>query len=351
MTLEHFRGLTLDENPNTWSTKFIYHSSNGGPLDSIRQYLSTDIGHKLFLDKLDFYRERYGSDTIFFGWELWNEMNAMRGAEDDVFFSWNKKMLVETKNRFPEHLVMQSFGSFDRERVRDTYKRMILMQNNEVAQIHRYLDLGAEMEICQMPMDLICSSAIDELKTYNSGKPMILAETGAVEPKHTGPSKFYTLDTRGILLHDILFAPFFSGSAGAGMSWHWESYVHKNSLWYHFGRFKKAIEGINPLDENFRPAKAETDDFRIYLLLGEEKTLLWIRDKKSTWQSELRDGLPAPLIEHAVLYLKQLGLTEAGHEVKSYDPWKDVWKDLEVGSYFLELPAFQRSLIVRISSK
>ena len=78
-----------------------------------------------------------------------------------------------------------------------------------MAQVHRYLDLGAKMEVCQAPMDIICSSAIEELLSYHPGKPVILAETGAVEPHHAGPSKYYPQDTAGILLHDILFAPFF----------------------------------------------------------------------------------------------------------------------------------------------
>jgi len=50
----------------------------------------------------------------------------------------------------------------------------------EIAQIHRYLDLGAEMPVCKMPMDIICSSAIEELHSYHTDKPLLLAETGAV---------------------------------------------------------------------------------------------------------------------------------------------------------------------------
>ena len=86
ITLEHFRSLTLEENNQSWATKFVYHTSHGGPLDSIRQYLTSAEGHKLFLDKVDFYQKRYGSDTLFFGWELWNEMNAMHGPRT-AFFS------------------------------------------------------------------------------------------------------------------------------------------------------------------------------------------------------------------------------------------------------------------------
>ncbi|MCB0685370.1 MAG: cellulase family glycosylhydrolase, partial [Saprospiraceae bacterium] len=247
ITFEHFRSITTEENPQPWATKFAYHTSNGGPLDSIGQYLSTAQGKSLFLNKIDFYKNRYGEDQIFFGLELWNEMNAMVGPEDETFFHWNEDMLAAVKTRFPSLLVMQSLGSFDTDKVRPVYQRMMTLPGNEVAQVHRYLDLGAPLEVCHGPMDIIASSAVEEILSYNLSKPVILAETGAVEPRHAGPSKYYERDTAGILLHDILFAPFFSGSAGAGMSWHWESYVHKNNLWYHFGRFNEAIKNINPL--------------------------------------------------------------------------------------------------------
>jgi hypothetical protein len=346
MTLEHFRSVTLEENPQRWATKFIYHTSSGGPLDSIRQYLTSEAGHKLFLDKLDFYQERYGSDTIFFGWELWNEMNAMKGPEDSIFLAWNKKMLKETKKRFPENLVMQSLGSFDRESVRPTYRKMMSMPENEIAQIHRYLDLGANMEICHAPMDIITSSAIDELLSYNLDKPSILAETGGVEPRHTGPIRYYKLDTAGMLLHDVLFAPFFSGSAGVGMNWHWNQYVHPNNLWYHFGRFAEAINGINPIREKFVPEKYETERLRIYLLRGEKRVVLWCRDKKNTWKTELEEGLPPEAIRHMTLDLEELNCTGGFKRIRSFDPWKNKWTNINRDSSRITMPVFYRSMVI-----
>jgi hypothetical protein len=348
MTFEHFRSLTLEENPQTWAVKGVYHSSNGGPLDSIRQYLVSPVGKKLFIDKLDFYMNRYGSDTRFFGWELWNEMNAVTGPQDADSFSWNEQMLDEVKQRFPGNLVMQSLGSFDTDRVRSLYRKMMLLHGNQVAQVHRYLDLGAEMEICHMPMDIICSSAVEELISYNTGKPVILAETGAVEPKHSGPSKYYSVDTAGIILHDILFAPFFSGSAGAGMCWHWDTYVDKNNLWYHFGRFSKAIKDINPLEEKFIVTKSETDDFRVYQLHGSKTILIWLRDKNNTYESELKDGLPPKTKSGIQFDLKQTGIKGSFSEVSFYDPWQDKLQDAKPDELKLLLPDFRRSLVIRI---
>jgi hypothetical protein len=348
MTLEHFRSITVEENPQTWAVKSVYHTSNGGPLDSIRQYLTSAEGQKLFLDKADYYRNRYGSDTLFFGWELWNEMNAMKGPEDTLFFDWNVKMLEEVKKRFPENLVMQSLGSFDYDGVRPVYKKMMLLEGNQVAQVHRYLDLGARMEVCHMPMDIICSSAVDEILSYNPGKPVILAETGAVEPRHSGPSKYYPRDTAGILLHDILFAPFFSGAAGAGMSWHWESYVDRNNLWYHFGRFSQAIRDIDPIAERFVPLKSENDYCRMYILSGKKTILIWLRDKNSSWITELEEGRSPEFVPALEIDISNLGMENKAFKASAYDPWKDKWLDIIPEGTGLSLPDFKRSLVIRL---
>jgi hypothetical protein len=342
LTLEHFRSITLEENPQKWATKFAYHTSNGGPLDSIRQYLTTAVGRKLFLDKIDYYKKRYGSDTLFFGWELWNEMNAVKGPEDSVFYEWNETMLKEVKQRFPENLVMQSLGSFDGEYAKPVYEKIMAMPGNEVAQVHRYLDLGAPFEVCHAPMDIICSSAIKDLQAYHLKKPVLLAETGAVEPRHAGPSKYYPVDTAGILLHDILFAPFFTGSAGTGMSWHWESYVDRNKLWYHYGRFTKAIAGVDPVREGFEPSFNETPALRVYTLKGKNTTLMWVRDKNSNWKTELDEHVAAATLRRVVLPVGK------AKKVSVYDPWVDVWSDVARKGKKIVLPDFKRSLVVKI---
>lgn len=351
VTLEHFRSITLEENPQRWATKFAYHKSNGGPLDSISQYLTSDAGRRLFLNKVDYYQNRYGADTLFFGWELWNEMNAMKGKEDSVFFAWNEVMLDAVKQRFPENLVMQSLGSFDTDNIRDVYRRMMLLKGNEVAQVHRYLDLGAPLEVCHQSMDIICSSAVREIASYNPGKPIILAETGAVEPRHAGPSKYYPLDTAGILLHDILFAPFFSGAAGPGMSWHWESYVHKNNLWFHFSRFRQAIRHINVIDEDFVASIKEGGDLRVYQLTGTKTNLLWIRDKESSWQNELEKRLAPRVLRGKTINVNDFAIKTKPDSVQIYDPWKNEWNTVKTQGDMVELPEFSRSLVLRVQNQ
>jgi hypothetical protein len=351
LTFEHFRSITMEENPQRWAAKTAYHVSKGGPFDSVRQYLSSATGQKLFLDKVAFYNKRYGNDTLFFGLELWNEMNAMSVPKDSLFLAWNKNMLTAVKQQFPNNLVMQSLGSFDGDYVRPLYKKMMALPGNEVAQVHRYLDPGAQFELCHGPMDLVCASAIQELLSYQNNKPVILAETGAVEARHAGPSRYYQKDTAGILLHDILFAPFFSGAAGPGMSWHWESYVHKNNLWYHYGRFNQAIKGIDPIQEAFTPARWENNAVRAYLLKGKTTSLLWLRDKASSWESELENGIPPQSLHGIRLSAKDLGISALPDAVNVYDPWKNVWVTVKKQGGNYTLPDFKRSIVVKVTNE
>jgi hypothetical protein len=117
-------------------------------------FFSGSASRDRFREKIAWFARRYGDDPIIFGWELWNEINAVR-AGPDQFMPWTEVMLDELQRRFPRNLVMQSLGSFDTAGVRDLYRRHSLLPGNQVAQVHRYLDLGASLEICHGPVDVL----------------------------------------------------------------------------------------------------------------------------------------------------------------------------------------------------
>ncbi len=68
-----------------------------------------------------------------------------------TIMAWTAFMLPELHKAFPKNMAMQSLGSFDTDRARDVYKRHSTMPGNDLAQVHRYLDLGAKLEICKGP--------------------------------------------------------------------------------------------------------------------------------------------------------------------------------------------------------
>jgi hypothetical protein len=145
-------------------------------------------------------------------------------------------------------------------------------------------------------------------------------------------------------MHDILFAPFFTGAAGAGMSWHWESYVHKNNLWYHFGRFQEAIKGVDPVRESFVPVFDETDKLRIYTLKGKHTSLIWVRDKNNNWETELESGLSPSTVHGTKINL----LHASAKSIDVYDPWTNKWASAKPLNNKIRLPDFKRSLVIRV---
>jgi hypothetical protein len=339
MTIEHFR--SIGGGTQAWADKPLHHVSQGGPAQSIADFFDGEAPRAQFRRKIEWYANRYGDQPVVYGWELWNEVNAVRGGN---YLAWTEVMLAELRRRFPRNLVMQSLGSFDTARVRETYRRHSTMPANDLAQVHRYLDLGASLDVSKGPMDVLAADSIREIAGYQPKRPILLAESGAVEPKHTGPFKLYAADTAGTLLHDVLFAPFFAGAAGAGQIWHWDAYVAKNNLWHHFGRFAETVKGLDPAAESFEPSMAKHDRLRVYVLKGRRTLLAWCRDTKNDWMSELRDGQKPETLRRVVV---DLGAVKA-RSARIYDPWANRWSKASVKGGKVGLPAFSRSIVIRI---
>jgi hypothetical protein len=345
MTIEHFRDVDPAHGKQTWAIKSVHHTSRGGLAGTMQEWVESPAARAQFVKKLEFLASRYRDDPTIFGWELWNEMNAIQGDGDEL--EWTRAMLPELHRLFPKQLAMQSFGSFDTDGVRDSYRQMIALPGNDVAQVHRYLDLGARLEVCHGPVDVLAADAVRELLDVRPGKPVLLAESGAVEPGHAGPFKLYKEDTEGIILHDVLFAPFFAGAAGSGQIWHWDHYVAANGLWWQVGRFARAVAGLDPPAEGFEPVRWDQASLRVYGLKGRTTWVAWCRDASSDWRSELAEKRPAR--ERSGLAL-DLGPLPAGARVRVYDPWRDRETEASLDqSGRIALPGFRRSVVVRVS--
>ena len=343
MCIENFRDIR--EDMNWWSDNPLYHKANGGPYQSMHEYLSSQKGRSHFKAKLDWYANRYGNDPAVFAWELWNEMDAVRGSE---WLDWTKEMLPELHRRFPRNLALQSLGSYDREKKRQSYKTLCLLKDNDVAQVHRYLDEGADWKICHDAVDLLASQAVRELIAFNPGKPIILTETGAVKPRHSGCSELYAKDRDGMLLHDMLFAPFFSGAAGTGHMWWWRQALDEPNQWHHFARFAEVVNGINPPAERFEPLIESKERLRLYVLKGRKTVLIWCRDSRNDWKNELVLGHPPETLRDVEIDLSPFIAGLGKSQVRVYDPWKNHWQDKSIDSGRVKLDAFVRSVVLRV---
>lgn len=321
-----------------------YHVDFGGSFHSMDEFLESPRGRSHFLKKLDWLSARYADHPGILGWDLWNEMNAVQSTK---WLDWTRVMLPAMKQRFPRHLVMQNLGSMDAPSALADYAAVMPMVGNEVTQAHRYLDLGAELSICHGAMDTILSDAVNTLRTLAPDRPALLSEGGAVEPRHIRPWDAYARDRAGTILHDTLFAPFFSGSAGSGCPWHWQEYVDPGDLWWHFRRFARALHGVDPVAEQFDPSLSSIGDMRIYTLMGRTTRLIWCRDGAADWKSEIVEGREPRWVGGARLPVPDTRSVTAC----AYDPWTDrEYENLPISNREIQLPGFQRSLVVCVRS-
>ncbi|QMW04586.1 cellulase family glycosylhydrolase [Spirosoma foliorum] len=336
--LHHFRNISLTQ-------RSFYNKVNYSSLFSnINEYFSLDTGKELYIKRASLILNTFSYDSNIIAWELWNEIDTVDGT---VWEDWTAYMLQYFSNNFPKLLFTQSLGSYDDARKENTYKNILSLNHNKISQVHRYLDSGARWPVVRSCfMDSVCGQAIFNIRSYHINKPVLLSETGAVEKSHTGPWKYYLKDTLGILLHDILFAPYFSGAAGPGHSWHWDQYINKLNLWWHFKRFNNVIQVFDPIKENAQPYSfTVSDSLAFYGLKGKNNEIFWIRDHASNWKSEIVDNLPARIIHNRIVDLpsKDIKLVQA------YDPWTDKWTNISIRDNKIILPDFRRSLVLKLS--
>jgi hypothetical protein len=125
--------------------------------------------------------------------------------------------------------------------------------------------------------------------------------------------------------------------------------VDRNRLWHHFARFATAVKDLDPAAERFRPRQMEHPLLRVYVLQGDRTLVLWCRDKRNTWQTELRDQQPPEPLTGLTLDLSGLLPDSAVASGQAYDPWDDRWTKVTLAGGTAPLPTFTRSIVVRLA--
>ncbi len=345
-TLQHIRTIQ-PEGPGIapWSNRAFMAVESGGPFKDLSEYINSPKGRNAYLNRVKALSARYKNNKQIFSWELWNEMDAV---DDEDWLPFSSAMLDSVKVCFPNHLIAQTLGSMHSLDADERYEKLLMLKNNDYITVHRYLDPGndwGQYDHVHGPIDLLISNAIQFVYRPEVLKPVVANEHGAVEANHTGPNKLYLKDSLGVFIHDMIFTPFFCGASGCGSMWHWDSYVEKQNLWFHHQRFNSAINGIDPISEEFMPFTFIKDPVRCYGIKGKKTTMIWCRDAKSNWKTELQEGI-GPQIRNDI----SIDLNETKgidyNSAKVYDPWKDKWTKVKIKNETVTLPPFLRSIVV-----
>jgi len=277
---------------------------------------------------------------------LWNEINCCYTSGFHIQEAWTRNLLRTVKAAAPRNLVTNSLGSFDHDSAQarqDAFK----MPEMEFQQVHRYLDQGAPLEICRTDTVALSVDAVQRSRRVD--RPVLLAETGAVNDCHSGPFRYYGADHDGLIFHDTSYAPFFAGAAGSGHIWHWDSrYVDSKNLWPGFRAMADTLRGLAVDREHFVPVDLSTAAYWCLGLRGRTVDLLWLRNKADRWDHVLRDGHLPPRIDDARINLSAFGGTAI--RVDLFRPWPQDGSGLAViAGATLILPPFVHGLLCRVA--
>ncbi|HEX7494707.1 MAG TPA: hypothetical protein VF346_10840 [Bacteroidales bacterium] len=345
-TLQHIRSISPESTQkNSWSNSTVLSADNGGSFHDIKEFVTTSKGKKVYLDRVKAIAERYRDNNQIFSWELWNEMDAV---DENEWYPFTAELLDSVKSLFPNHLVVQTLGSMHSKDAEERYEKLFKLNRNEYITLHRYLDPGTawnQYDLVKNPIDKIAGNAVQFAYRDSLIKPILMNEIGAVEANHSGPSKLYDTDSLGVLLHDMVFTPFFCGAAGCGSVWHWDVYVNKQYLWYQYQRFNNAIKGLDPIKEKFHPFYLQKDSVRMYGLRGLKNTVIWCRDTRNNWKTEIEDGKKPEIKKSFLLETDEISKSDFV-EAKVYNPWQDKWTVLPLKNNRIEMPPFLRSTIL-----
>ncbi|GEM_PF-501351 len=339
--LENFRAF--DPELASQST-VLRHPDDGRTPRDMDEWFESEEWQRLWWRRVDAYLARYGDDPTIMAWELWNEINCCVTSDWSVQREWTRRTLPEVKRRAPRNLVTNSIGSFDDPRYQAWYDDF-RMEEMDFQQVHRYLDQGPAWEICRWEPAALGADAVRRARRPD--RPILLAETGAVNDWHTGPFRYYRADHRGTIFHDVTFAAFFAGAAGTGHIWHWESYVDQKNLWGQFRPFAGLLEGVQLDAEGFEPFDLSDGRRWVLGLKGERHTLLWVRNRADCWHRVLRDEQEPPPLRGERVDLGALGVP-AGR-VTTLWPWGEGRGEAALSAGQLRLPDFRYGLMVRIA--
>ncbi|WP_418992506.1 hypothetical protein [Alistipes sp.] len=344
-TLQHIRFISPERTRRDgWATSTALSTSFGG----IDEYVTTRRGRQSYYNRAKALADRYADNPDIYAWELWNEMDAA-AWKDAGWLGFTEEMLPRIQALFPNHLVMQTLGSLDTEGAERSYRKLFDIESNKFVAVHRYLDRADRTyDEVKGDIDDLVRSAVDFAREYVLDRPVVINEIGAVEPNHSGPSRLYLRDTVGMLLHDMVFAPFFCGAAGSGSMWHWDHYIRRNGLWCHFKRFARATKGIDLQSECFTNFVYDAGDLRFYGLKGRTQTLIWCRNRVDNWQRELADGKMPEVVRNVRVCVDDLIPGANYAKVEFYAPWSNAKMKARVKKGMIVLPVVGRSLVIKL---
>jgi hypothetical protein len=221
----HMLTLTNQTNFRTdnggWSAN-VYNVQNGGFLKTPGEYFTDERAQRVFENLLRYAAARWGASTSVFSWDLWNEASAAEGFNAKIAAQWHQRMARSLRAVDQvKHVIHTNFGNLNSYAEVDGLPEMELVSTN----IYAVKDIAQISEVWTKRL----------IEQFH--KPYMLTEYGIGHNMSSGG--YAPHDPERVMVHDGLWSPLLSGSAGTGMAWDWNWLDDE-----HFYRYIQAVAQV-----------------------------------------------------------------------------------------------------------
>ena len=320
---------------NNFWPRHPYNATNGGPCRVQNDFFTNADARKLYEKRLRYLVARWSAFPNLLAWEFFNEIdNEYAYLKHDDVVAWHGDMGRRLRALDPyRHLISSSFtGGSERP---DLYA----LPEMDFSQYHSYNQ--------PHPARMMAEMSARFFEKYR--KPFFVSEYGT-DWRGWKPDS----DPHFRALHQAIWSGAFTGAAGTGMTWWWES-IHSANLYRHWSALAAFLEGSGIGRADLRPARFEKTDGPVmpFGVAARDEALVWLLDRACDWPDGAMVASPPPV---AGVKVTLTGLDDG--------PWTVEWWDtlegkrvgtsaatVSGGSLTLEPPAFQADIAARLKKK
>ncbi len=242
----HMLTLTNQTNFRTnnggWEAN-VYNVKNGGFLQEPGEYWTDERAQRVFENLLRYVVARWSSSTSLFSWDLWNEASASEGFNPQSAARWHQRMARALRTADPvKHVIHTNFGNLNSYAEVDGLPEMELVSTNTYAvkDIAQISEVWTKRLIAQFR------------------KPYLLTEYGIGHNMSSGG--YGPHDPERVMVHDGLWSPLLSGSAGTGMAWDW-NWLDDEHFYRYVQAVAQVVKGIPFSRRTWRAAQVQAFEF------------------------------------------------------------------------------------------
>ena len=195
-----------DQNP--------YNVLNGGSLTSTTQFFTEESAVALFKQRLRYFVARWGYSPQIFAWDLLSDAEQVVGYSPDIVLPWLEDMALYLESIDPNsHLITVGTQTFNTD--------LLTAAGMDFGQVRYYQ--GRPIEDPEDQVAVVWRLIAEGLQA--AARPLLLTEfslSSWYEPTDDDPT--------GIHIRNTIWASVFSGAAGAGASWWWDTYLEPQDL-------------------------------------------------------------------------------------------------------------------------